>query len=130
MTVNEAVDLVVHASAENTFRTQMPSGCINVLNMGASVKIDDLAKQIIRLSGLIPNKDINIKYIGLSKGEKLTEQLYAKSEKIINQNSDGYFLVNEKNKDNFDINKLLKNLELICDKEHYNIREKLFKILR
>ena len=130
MTVNEAVDLVVHASAENTFRTQIPSGCINVLNMGASVKIDDLAKQIIRLSGLIPNKDINIKYIGLSKGEKLTEQLYAKSEKIINQNSDGYFLVNEKNKDNFDINKLLKNLELICDKEHYNIREKLFKILR
>ena len=65
MTIDEAVDLVIYASAENLFKTRIPKGCINVLNMGASVKIDDLAKQIIRLSGLIPGKDIKIKYIGL-----------------------------------------------------------------
>ena len=56
MTIDEAVDLVIYASAENVFNSSIPKGCINVLNMGASVKIDDLAKQIIRLSGLVPGK--------------------------------------------------------------------------
>ena len=78
MTIEEAVDLVVYASAENIFNSSMPRGCINVLNMGASVKIDDLAKQIIRLSGLVPGKDIKIKYIGLKK-----ERNYMKSFTVI-----------------------------------------------
>ena len=49
--------------------------------MGASVKIDDLARQVIRLSGFVPDKDIKVSYIGLKKGEKLYEKLYADNEK-------------------------------------------------
>ena len=56
MTIDEAVDLVIHASAENIFKPETTKGCVNVLNMGASIKIDDLAKQIIRLSGMNSRK--------------------------------------------------------------------------
>ena len=77
MTIEEAVDLVVYASAENIFNSSMQRGCINVLNMGASVKIDDLAKQIIRLLGW-SSKVIKIKYIGLKK-----ERNYMKSFTVI-----------------------------------------------
>ena len=61
--------------------------------MGASIKIDDLAKQIIRLSGMTPEKDIKIRYTGLKKGEKLYEKLYADNEIKINEGKEGYFLV-------------------------------------
>ena len=129
MTIDEAVDLVVHASAESIFKLEIPPGCISVLNMGASIKIDDLARQVIRLSGLTPDKDIRINYTGLKKGEKLNEKLYASEEKKINQGSEGYFLVNSKKVDKMDIGKLLKNLELLCNNEHSNLYSKLFKIL-
>ena len=111
------------------FLLEIPSGCISVLNMGASIKIDDLARQVIRLSGLTPDKDIRINYTGLKKGEKLNEKLYASEEKKINQGSEGYFLVNSKKVDKMDIGKLLKNLELLCNNEHSNLYSKLFKIL-
>jgi len=129
MTIDEAVDLVVHSSAESIFDKKKPTGCINVLNMGASVKIDDLARQIIRLSGFVPDKDIKVSYIGLKKGEKLYEKLYADNEKKINEGRDGYFLVNSIRPENIDVNKLLRKLDSLCEKEVVDIRNKLFKIL-
>ena len=129
MTIDEAVDLVVHSSAESIFDKKKPTGCINVLNMGASVKIDDLARQIIRLSGFVPDKDIKVSYIGLKKGEKLYEKLYADNEKKINEGRDGYFLVNNIRPENIDVNKLLRKLDSLCEKEVVDIRNKLFKIL-
>ena len=129
MTIEEAVDLVVYASAENIFKPSMPRGCINVLNMGASVKIDDLAKQIIRLSGLVPGKDIKIKYIGLKKGEKLYEKLYSDNEEKITQDKDGYFLVKSKKNHTFNIDNMIISLEKICNSEKDNLHSKLFKIL-
>ena len=129
MTIEEAVDLVVHATAESNFKKETPEGCINVLNMGASVKIDDLARQIIRLSGMTPDKDIKINYIGLSKGEKLNEKLYGDDEERISKGTEGYFLVNSKNINNLNVEKLSERLIMLCDKEHSNLHEKLFKIL-
>ncbi len=129
MTINEAVDLVVYASAENIYSSNVITGCINVLNMGASVKINDLAKQIIRLSGLTPGKDIKIKYTGLKKGEKLYEKLYGDDEEKITKGEDGYFLVNNKTAENVNIKELLKYAEDLCNISSDDINKKLFKIL-
>ncbi|MDB2590563.1 polysaccharide biosynthesis protein [Candidatus Thioglobus sp.] len=75
MTISEAVELVIQAGAMGT------GGDVFVLDMGEPVRIQDLAKKMIRLSGLEvkdnahPNGDIQIKYTGLRAGEKLYEEL-------------------------------------------------------
>ena len=69
MTIPEAVGLVLQSSALGT------GGDIFVLDMGKPVKIAELARQMIRLCGLEPDRDIEIKFVGLRPGEKLFEEL-------------------------------------------------------
>ncbi len=75
MMIREAVELVLQASA---LGVEEPSGGkgIYVLDMGKPVRIDDLARQMIRLAGLTPDVDVAIDYIGLRPGEKLFEELF------------------------------------------------------
>jgi FlaA1/EpsC-like NDP-sugar epimerase len=54
-----------------------------VLDMGAPVKIADMAKDLIHLSGFEPDKDIKIEYVGLRPGEKLFEELITEGEGIV-----------------------------------------------
>lgn len=74
MTIPEAVSLVLEAGA------YAKNGQIFALNMGDPVRIADLAKNMIRLSGYEPEKEIKIKYIGLRPGEKLYEELLMNEE--------------------------------------------------
>jgi FlaA1/EpsC-like NDP-sugar epimerase len=81
MTVREAVGLVLQASVVGSGPEAIPDGGIFVLDMGAPVKIVDLARQMIRLAGLRPEVDVAIRYSGLRPGEKLFEELFHGSEK-------------------------------------------------
>ncbi|MCC5923655.1 MAG: polysaccharide biosynthesis protein [Crocinitomicaceae bacterium] len=77
MTIPEACQLVLEASVIGN------GGEIFVFDMGESVKIIDLAYKMIKLSGLQPNKDIEIKITGLRPGEKLYEELLANEENTL-----------------------------------------------
>lgn len=76
MTIPEAVQLVITAGA------MADGGEIFVLDMGEPILISDLAADLIRLSGQIPNKDIEIVYTGLRPGEKLFEELSLSDEEV------------------------------------------------
>lgn len=76
MTIPEAAGLVVQAGVMGM------EGEIFILDMGEPVKIKDLAEDVIRFAGLVPHKDIEIRYIGLRPGEKLFEELLLDGEGI------------------------------------------------
>lgn len=77
MTISEACQLVITAGAMGN------GGEIFIFDMGKSVRISDLAKKMIQLSGLTLDKDITIQYTGLRPGEKLYEELLATEENTI-----------------------------------------------
>jgi O-antigen biosynthesis protein WbqV len=81
MTIPEACILVLQAAAQG-FDRRNERGRIFVLDMGTPVKIVDLARNLIRLSGLRPDFDIRIVYTGLRPGEKLYEELFSSRETL------------------------------------------------
>ena len=79
MTVREAVGLVLQASVVGLAGAALPGGRdggIFVLDMGPPVKIVDLARRMVRLAGLVPDRDVEIRFTGLRPGEKLFEELF------------------------------------------------------
>ena len=77
MTIPEACRLVMEAAAMST------GNQIYVFDMGESVKIDDLARRMIRLAGFTPDEDIKIEYSGLRPGEKLYEEVLSNNENTL-----------------------------------------------
>jgi FlaA1/EpsC-like NDP-sugar epimerase len=108
MTIPEACQLVLEAG----FMGQ--GGEIFVVDMGKPVKIKDLAEQMIRLSGYIPGEDIEIKYIGLRSGEKLSEELLTDKDMTQQTHHPKIMIARTRKEDNrlisFKINNLLKQL--------------------
>ena len=83
MTIPEACQLILQAGALCDEQVE-----IFILDMGKPVKIADLARDLIRLSGFEPDKDIKIEFIGLRPGEKLFEELITEGEGIVGTNHD------------------------------------------
>ncbi len=83
MTVREAVELVLQASALGVSSPREEAGKIFVLDMGEPVRIIDLARHMIRLSGMQPEKDIEIEITGLRPGEKLHEEIFHAGEPLL-----------------------------------------------
>jgi len=81
MTIREAVELVIQAAVLGS--AMEGNGLIFVLDMGTPVKIREMAEQMIRLAGLRPYEDIEIRYTGLRAGEKLYEELFYNSEELV-----------------------------------------------
>jgi len=77
MTIPEACQLILQAGSMGE------GGEIFILDMGTPIKIDDMARDLIRLSGFEPDIDIKIEYIGLRPGEKLYEELITEGEGIL-----------------------------------------------
>jgi O-antigen biosynthesis protein WbqV len=94
MTTREAVQLVLQAasldSAEKSVVTH--DGRIFVLDMGEPVRILDLAKRMIEVHGLTPGVDIEIRFTGLRPGEKLFEEIFLDTDKLIKTGADGVLL--------------------------------------
>ena len=123
MTIPEAVSLVLQAGA------YAKGGEIFILDMGEPVKIDDLAKNLIRLSGYTLGVDMEIKYTGLRPGEKLYEELLMKEEGL--QETDNK-LIHIGKPIEFDKENFFDNLEKLKEEayeESSNIRELIKKVV-
>ena len=97
MTVQEAASLVLQAAALPA--DESGTGGVFVLDMGDPVRIDDLARQMILLHGLRPDKDIAIAYTGLRPGEKLYEEIFYADEAVHRTDADGVFSAYERPSD-------------------------------
>lgn len=123
MTIPEAVSLVLQAG------TYAHGGEIFVLDMGQPVKIDTLARNLIRLSGHTPDGDIKIEYTGLRPGEKLYEEKLMAEEGLKKTENE---LIHIGCPIPFDIEEFLKELDALMEAAYKNddkIRERVEKIV-
>jgi len=121
MTIPEAVQLVLQSASIST------GGEIFILDMGKPIKIVDLAKKMIKLSGYMPNKDIKIIFTGLKTGEKMFEELNMEKEKLTKTKYEK-ILITKTEKIKF--NSLLKKIKEIEKNLYKYSPEKLKKILK
>lgn len=124
MTISEASQLVLRAGSLGN------GGEVFVLDMGEPVKIIDLAKKMIELSGLELGKDIDIEIIGLRPGEKLYEELLYDTKNCLKTDSQKIFVAQLKNDDISLLEQIndLKNILSFNDKE--KIKNKLKEIVK
>ena len=104
-------------------------GEIFVLDMGNPVNIKDIAYELIRLSGLEPEKDISIEYIGLRPGEKLFEELSTKEENVVGTTHEKILMMKNTKEDNW--NMMTEYIERILQSsKSYDIKKISSEILK
>ena len=97
--------------------------------MGEPVKILDLAKKMIRLSGHVPGQDIKIEFTGLRPGEKLYEELLINEKNLIETENDRIFVVQMEKLDVAEISRKISELIRHAYDESKNIREEIKELV-
>ncbi len=119
MTIPEAVQLVIQAGALAN------GGEVFILDMGEPVKIVDLARDLIRLSGFEPDMDIKIEFTGIRPGEKLYEEILTNEEGITATHHDRIFVAKPLNINREDLEFEIKKLRKVIGAEPAQIKEAL-----
>ena len=117
MTVREAVGLVLQASVIGVAAAELPAarqGGIFVLDMGPPVKIVDLARQMIRLAGLKPDDDVEIRFTGLRPGEKLHEELFHGQEPPVPTGYPGLLMAAPRTADPAIVGRAIEEIAVAC----------------
>ncbi len=114
MTVSEAVSLVLKAGL------MAKGGEIFVLDMGQPVKIYDLAVNLIKMKGYVPDRDIKIEIVGLRPGEKLYEELLMAEEGLQNTSNDLIYIGKPID---IDSKKFMKQLDILIKEAEKNIKD-------
>ena len=124
MTIPEAVTLILQAGAF------AEGGEVFILDMGKPVKIDNMARQLIRLSGLEPDVDIKIEYIGLRPGEKLYEELLLKEEGLQKTSNNLIYIGHQKMYSPEEIQEKLASLREILYSPKEDVRERIMSLIQ
>lgn len=119
MTVSEAVSLVLKAGL------MAKGGEIFVLDMGQPVKIYDLAVNLIKMKGYVPDRDIKIEIVGLRPGEKLYEELLMAEEGLQNTSNDLIYIGKPID---IDSKKFMKQLDILTKEAEKNIKDIKYEI--
>ena len=124
MTIPEAAQLILQAGAMGG------GGEIFILDMGKPVRIDDMARDLIRLHGLEPDRDIPIQYIGLRPGEKLYEELITEGEGIVGTAHEKIRVINGRHNDYESLRSPVDELVALADQfDSAAIRRKIKEIV-
>ncbi len=123
MTIPEAVELILQAGAYAS------GGEIFVLDMGNPVRIDDLARNMIKLSGFEPDVDIKIVYTGLRPGEKLYEELLLSEEGMKKTANELIYIGHRVEFDETEFERNIEELRRLCETNSPEIRDKVKSIV-
>ncbi|MCW5211470.1 polysaccharide biosynthesis protein [Desulfobulbus sp. TB] len=125
MSIEEAAQLILQAGAMGE------GGEIFLLKMGKPIKIVDMARQLIRLSGRIPDVEIEIKYTGLREGEKLYEELITDGEGIVETGHEKIMVLRHNEQKNYAplFNGIERLLEKASEQDSRGIKEIMQEII-
>lgn len=125
MSISEAVSLILQAMSLGTNKD------LFVLDMGKPVSIDELARTLIVLHGLVPDQDIKIVYTGIRNGEKITEELFYEDEVVLPTSHPKVMIA--KNKKSIDYETICQTIDQIAQmaaNEPERVAQKIYDFLR
>lgn len=127
MMIPEACQLILQAGAMD----ESQAGEIFLLDMGTPIKIADMARDLIRFSGFLPDEEIKIEYIGLRPGEKLYEELITADEGVLPTSHEKIMVLKGSELPFPDMNREMKELFLLAEKQDGDgIRRKLQEMVK